>query len=245
VLEAELIPTSCNLFHNRDLYKYSTLPLPCCQIITSAQSVYLSSCLCLHTACYPVVPVFPSLMLQFRSLCLWSLSPVPRLVCLASLPWTPTLQFPWILLWSCLPCPHSPSPSLSPWFPATRPNLPWPAPHLPPMFNKYLSYLIPVPLSESPLRFTCFAPLNSTIWPKDLNPADLDPLHQTLTGQGALLKQHDQVLKTLLEHVKDLSQSLSNLKDRTFAQSSQLAPSLEHYGAWSLQRFLGTMFTRI
>lgn len=93
------------------------------------------------------------------------------------------------------------------------------------MFNKYLSYLIPVPLSESPLGFTCSALLNSTIWPKYLNPADLDPLQQTLAGQGALLKQHDQALKTLLEYVKDFSRSLSNLQDRTFAQSSQLAPS--------------------
>jgi hypothetical protein len=54
VLESEQIPTSCNLF----LYKYLVLPLPHCQIVISAQSVYVSSRLLLFRSCYPVVPVF-------------------------------------------------------------------------------------------------------------------------------------------------------------------------------------------
>lgn len=56
-----------------------------------------------------------------------------------------------------------------------------------------------------------------------MNPADSDPLHQTLAGQGAQLEQHDQALKTLLEHIKEFSQSLSDLQGRTFAQSLQSA----------------------
>eukprot|EP00063_Salmo_salar_P085404 XP_014060239.1 PREDICTED: protein FAM127C-like [Salmo salar] len=59
-----------------------------------------------------------------------------------------------------------------------------------------------------------------------MNPADSDPLHQTLTGQGALLEQHDQALKTLLEHIKAFSWTLSDLQGRTFARSTQPAPSL-------------------
>jgi hypothetical protein len=55
VLESEQIPTSCNLFHNQDLY--SALPLPSCQIVISAQSIYVSSRLLLFRSCYPVVHV--------------------------------------------------------------------------------------------------------------------------------------------------------------------------------------------
>ena len=43
VLKSESIPTSCNQFHNQDLYKYSVLPLSHCQIVISALSVYVSS----------------------------------------------------------------------------------------------------------------------------------------------------------------------------------------------------------
>ena len=59
-----------------------------------------------------------------------------------------------------------------------------------------------------------------------MNPADSDPLHQILAGQDSLLEQHDQALKTLLEHIKEFSRSLSDLQGRPFAQSSQPAPSL-------------------
>jgi hypothetical protein len=74
-----------------------------------------------------------------------------------------------------------------------------------------------------------------------MNPADLDPLHQTLASQGALLEQHDQALKSLLEHVKEFSQRLSDLQDQTFALSLQpvhspsplppelFVPAPEHY----------------
>ena len=58
-----------------------------------------------------------------------------------------------------------------------------------------------------------------------MNPADSDPLHQTLAGQGTLLEQHDQALKALLEHIKEFSQNLSDLQDRTFVQSLQPVPS--------------------
>ncbi|XP_064820261.1 delta-type opioid receptor-like [Oncorhynchus masou masou] len=39
VMESEQILTSCNPFHNQDLYKYSVLPLPHGQIIISAQYI--------------------------------------------------------------------------------------------------------------------------------------------------------------------------------------------------------------
>ncbi|XP_071223198.1 uncharacterized protein [Salvelinus alpinus] len=60
---------------------------------------------------------------------------------------------------------------------------------------------------------------------QDMNTADSDPLHQTLASQGTQLEQYDQDLKTLLEHIKQFSRSLSDLQGRTFAQSSQPAPS--------------------
>ncbi|CAB1337796.1 unnamed protein product [Coregonus sp. 'balchen'] len=46
-----------------------------------------------------------------------------------------------------------------------------------------------------------------------MNPADSATLHQTLVGQGALLEQHHQALKTLLEHTKEFSQSLPARSD--------------------------------
>ena len=48
VLESEQVPTSCNLFHNQYLYKCSALTLQHCQIVSSAQSVWISSCLFLR-----------------------------------------------------------------------------------------------------------------------------------------------------------------------------------------------------
>lgn len=59
-----------------------------------------------------------------------------------------------------------------------------------------------------------------------MDPADTDSLPQTLAGQHALLEQHDHALKTLLDHVKDFSRSLSELQGRFSAQSPQPAPSV-------------------
>ncbi|CAB1338614.1 unnamed protein product [Coregonus sp. 'balchen'] len=60
---------------------------------------------------------------------------------------------------------------------------------------------------------------------KEMNPADSATFHHILVGQGALLKQHDQALKILLEHMKEFSQSLSDLQGRPLSQSSQPVPS--------------------
>ena len=61
VLESEQIPTSCNLFHNQDLYKYSVLPLPLCQIVISAQSIHDSSYLWLFKILLLCCACFPAL----------------------------------------------------------------------------------------------------------------------------------------------------------------------------------------
>ena len=53
VLEPERILTSCNPFHNQDLYKYSVLPLSLCRIVIAVHSVmllaicYIRSCILL------------------------------------------------------------------------------------------------------------------------------------------------------------------------------------------------------
>ncbi|CAB1314011.1 unnamed protein product [Coregonus sp. 'balchen'] len=145
-LESEQIPTSCNLLHNQDLYKYSVLPLP-------------------H--------FLPAL----------TLVPVS----------SPTSRHPATLSW----IPHSTTPLDSP------PDL--------------LTLSQPPSLQPQPPHLYGLA--------KEMNPADSATLHQTLAGQDALLEQHDQALKTLLEHIKEFSQSLSDLQGRPFAQSSQQVPS--------------------
>ncbi|CAB1323095.1 unnamed protein product [Coregonus sp. 'balchen'] len=88
--------------------------------------------------------------------------------------------------------------SLRTWFPAVSPDLHSISPL---RLNKYLGYFIPVSSSESALGFPC-------------------------STTRALLEQHDQALKTLLEHIKEFSQSLSDLQGRPCAQSSQPVPIL-------------------
>ncbi|CAB1342959.1 unnamed protein product, partial [Coregonus sp. 'balchen'] len=153
VLESEQIPTSCNLFHNQDLYKYSVLPLPHCQIVISAHysSARFDSSSCLQS--------------HVSSSCYW--------------------------------IPHSTTPLDFP------PDL--------------LTLSQPPSLQPQPQHLYDLA--------KEMNPTDSATLHQTLVGQGALLEQHDQALKTLLEHIKEFSQSLSDLQGRPFAQSLQPVPS--------------------
>ncbi|CAB1314608.1 unnamed protein product [Coregonus sp. 'balchen'] len=173
VLESEQIPTSCNLFHNQDLYKYSVLPLPHCRIVISAQSVYDPVILlCLFSL--PDAVFLSATVLPLR---LWSLSPVPRLVILLLCPGFPTVLLPWIPLRTCSPCHNPPCSSLSlhTWFPAVSPDL-----HsiFPLYFNKYLGYFIPYDLA------------------KEMNPAYSATLHQTLVSQGALLEQHDQFCRS-------------------------------------------------
>ncbi|CAB1332913.1 unnamed protein product, partial [Coregonus sp. 'balchen'] len=223
VLESEQIPTSCNMFHNQDLYKYSVLPLPHCQIVNSAQSVYGSSRLLLFRSCFPCLTLLSS-PLQFCPLRLWSLSPVLRLVILLLCPGFPTLLLPWIPLQTCSPVstPLAPASASSPGFqqfPLTcTPSSPC------------VSINTLVTSSQSPrlsLLLGSPVPLRVTVQSGrvEMNPADTATLHQTLVRQGALLEQHDQALKTLLEHIKEFSQSLSDLQDRPFAQSSQPVPS--------------------
>jgi hypothetical protein len=160
VLESEQIPTSCNLFHNQDLYIYSVLSLPHCQIIISAQPVHVSSRLFLLSccACLPLpdtvflsVTVLPALTLVPVS------SPTSHQSCYSVLdsPLYPPLD---ALRTSTPVAPAS----------ASAPGFLQPAQAsldlhsiFPPCFNKYLGYLIPVSSSESALGFTCSAPRDS------------------------------------------------------------------------------------
>jgi hypothetical protein len=99
VLESEEIPTSCNLFHNQDLYKYSTLPLPRCQIVASAHFVRSDSGPC-RQSCLPC-PYSP-----WRTLSSWftatypsSCWPTPHLpLAFQYIPWLP---YPCLLVWVC------------------------------------------------------------------------------------------------------------------------------------------------
>ena len=52
-----------------------------------------------------------------------------------------------------------------------------------------------------------------------------DSLQQALAGQGALLRQHDQVLKALLTQVTGMSQTLQNLQNQLPTQGPQPAPN--------------------
>lgn len=45
-----------------------------------------------------------------------------------------------------------------------------------------------------------------------MNPADQNPLNQTLAAQMTLLEQHDNTLKALMEHMKEFSISLASLR---------------------------------
>jgi hypothetical protein len=54
VLESEQFPTSCNLFHNQDLYIYSVLPLPICQIVISSERQATTTYPFYHTTDYNV-----------------------------------------------------------------------------------------------------------------------------------------------------------------------------------------------
>ena len=67
VLESEQIPTNCNLFHNQDLYKYSVLPLPLCQIVISIQSFMLLEMFYYLRFCI-LLCLFPCLTLFILSL---------------------------------------------------------------------------------------------------------------------------------------------------------------------------------
>jgi hypothetical protein len=142
VLEAERIPTSCNLLHNQEPYKYCR-----CQVVSSTQSVCISSCLFLHRFCYPVVPVFPSLTLLFLSTAVLSvLTLVP-----VSSPSCPQSCFPALDPCSTASLDSAPDlltqflislPTASVWIPYYPAEVPLdctPSPF--PLFNKYIGYI--------------------------------------------------------------------------------------------------------
>jgi hypothetical protein len=175
VLESEQIPTSCYLFHNQDLYKYSALPLPHNRIIIPAQSVHvLAVCYCSDPAILFSLP--DAVFLSATVLPALTLVPVscPKSRHRAPLSWIPhsttPLNSPPDLLTLSQPLSLQPQPphlvSSSP------PKIPLTSFHLPLGFSKYLGYFIPVSSSESALGFPCFTLLNKpqsesiVLWPR-------------------------------------------------------------------------------